>query len=98
MNVEFASNELRVRATSEREAVRAWGPLVGRKYSQRIRFIYSARDIHALAQVRSFRVHPLRGSREGMWSMVLHDRWRLIFTLPDPASVRIEEVSNHYDD
>lgn len=98
MNIEFATNELRVRAGSESAANRAWGAIVGRRYVQRVRLIYAARDWQVLIDIRSLRIHPLRGERAGLWSMVLHDRYRLVFSLPGTDTVRIEEVSNHYDD
>jgi toxin HigB-1 len=98
MKVEFADNDLRVRADSEAAGSRAWGPAVSRKYVQRVRFIYAARGIQDLVAWRALRVHQLLGERRGTWSMVLHDRWRMLFSLPDDETVRIEGVSNHYGD
>lgn len=98
MNVEFATNELRLRAGSEAASARAWGPIVGRKYIQRIRQLYVAKDFHSLRELRALRLHPLRGDREGSWSLTLHDRWRLVVRQNDGGGVTIEEVSNHYDD
>lgn len=52
-----------------------------------------------LYTVRSLRLHPLKGGREGEHSLTLVDRWRLILTyLPDEQAIHVEEVSNHYGD
>ncbi len=44
--------------------------------------------------------HPLKGSREGQYGIILHDRWRLVFSLKGETaeSVFVEEVSKHYGD
>ena len=98
MNVEFASNELRRRFEDHREGSRAWGDVVARHYIQRVGQIANAPDLRLLTELRSLRVHRLHGPRSGQWSSILHGRWRLVFTLPEPGTVMIQEVSNHYDD
>jgi plasmid maintenance system killer protein len=98
MNVEFASNELRRRAGEASEGTRAWGSVVARKYVQRVRQLYVARDMRDLTALQLLRVHRLHGDRAGLWTMALHDRWRLVFSNPEAGTIRVEEVSNHYDD
>jgi toxin HigB-1 len=50
---------------------------------------------------RPLRLHPLRGKREGQFAIdLIKKSWRLILTFrkEEVEIVRIEEVSNHYDD
>jgi plasmid maintenance system killer protein len=44
----------------------------------------------------SFDFHPLKGDREGQYSLTVLGRWRLILTVEGDDAVVIEEVSNHY--
>ena len=55
--------------------------------------------MQAAYNIRSLRLHPLKGARKGELSIYLTGRWRLIVTPGDTEeSVIIQEVSNHYDD
>ena len=89
------------------EAVKAYGEQVGRKYIQRINIIKESKGIDELKSIRALRCHPLKGDREGEWSITLTGFYRLIFTLHGEKSLpagrqvevaKIEEVSKHYDD
>ena len=98
MEVEFASRQLRGRYERHREAVRAWGEAVARKYVQRIDVLYSAQRWEELATIRVLRLHPLRGRREGQFAITLHGRWRMILVPKGANAVLVEEVTQHYGD
>lgn len=99
MDLEFGSRQLQQRAESLNEAIRAWGEPVARRYLRRVTEIRAARDFEDLRALRSLRVHPLQGARNGDWSMNLLGRWRLIFRIDLPLNrIRLEEVTNHYGD
>jgi len=97
MEVEFANRRLQERFERYLEAARAWGEPVARKYVQRVREVQAASSVAELQALRSLRLHPLKGGRTGEWSIDLHGRWRMIVKF-EGQEVRIEEVSNHYDD
>ena len=99
MDVIFRTNQL-ARCYEEYEsAAQAWGPVVGRRYIDRINQLYQIADWREAYNVASLRLHNLRGSRTGQLSIYLIGRWRLIAVRGDMGeSVIIEEVSNHYDD
>ena len=97
MEVEFATNRLRSCYANRSLAVREWGPVVGNRFGRVVDAMYNAADQRELGALRSLRLHPLRGDREGQWAVVLHDRWRVIITF-DSVVVRIEEVTQHYGD
>ena len=44
--------------------------------------------------------HPLKGKRQGHYTITLHDRWRLIFSLcgGEATIILVEEVNKHYGD
>ena len=98
-HVDLAFDDLRLaRAHADHSvAVRLWGEVVARKYAQRIELIASAPAFPDLVTLAALRLHPLKGPLAGRWAMVLHGRWRLIVAI-EGNSVRIMEVSNHYDD
>lgn len=99
MEVVFRTRRLRRNYEDANRATIDWGHDVSRRYADRVNSLYRARDFHQLYEVRRLRLHPLRGSRSGEFSIYLTGRWRLIVTRGDtPQSVIIEEVSNHYDD
>lgn len=80
-------------------AIRQWGPVVGRRYIVRVTELYNIPDFQEAANIRSLRLHPLRGPNEGKWAIDLTSSWRLIVTKgATEEQVIIEEVSNHYDD
>lgn len=100
MEIRFRTRKLEKQYVRHREAEKAYGKDVARKYLQRVNIIKAAKDIKELSQLPGLRCHELKGSREGQWAMNLTGFYRLIFTLEGdrPEIVCIEEVSKHYDD
>ena len=97
MDVEFGDSRLEARFTSLALGERAWGEVVARAYQRRVTFLIAAATMQQLRDHRSLRLHQLAGPHAGRYSIVLHDRWRLIVAISG-ESVLIEEVSNHYGD
>ncbi|MPZ23633.1 MAG: plasmid maintenance system killer [Dehalococcoidia bacterium] len=99
MEIEFGSRDLVRCYEDSREATRRWGKEVAERYVERIELIYRAKTVNELFLISSLRLHPLRGGRRGQLSITLRGRWRLIVSVPEGAErVRVDEVSNHYDD
>jgi len=98
MRVRFASRDLAHCYESEREAVRAWGQVVGRRYIDRVSLIRQARSLRDLHGIRSLRLHQLRGDRAGELAIRLTGQWRLVCRLADGDDVIVEEVSAYYGD
>jgi plasmid maintenance system killer protein len=97
MEVTFASKRLHDCYLSFAEGSRVWSPMVARKYIQAITILAQAETLAQVSPIRRLRLHRLHGPRDGQLAVDLHGRWRLCFTV-DGTRVRIEEVSNHYDD
>ena len=99
MEVIFRTNRLRRNYAEAARAIRQWGPVVGRRYIIRVTELYNIADFQGAVDIRSLRLHPLRGPNEGKWAIDLTGSWRLIVTKgATEETVIIEEVSNHYDD
>ncbi len=99
MEVSFRTNKLLRNYEKSAGAIREWGPDVGRKYVTRINELYAVKDFQEAYNIRSMRLHPLKGSKQGELSIYLTGKWRLIVAKGDTESqVIIKEVSNHYDD
>lgn len=97
MKVRFRSNQLRRCYEDENLAYRAWGRAVGEQYLNKVTRILDAPALSDLFDLRSLRLHPLRGGRQGQYAMTLVGRWRLIISVAEDETIVIEEVSNHYD-
>ena len=99
MEVIFGANRLARCYEQSSLAVRQWGEPVARKYIARINELYSVPTFDELFNIRSLRVHPQKGNREGQFALALTGRWRLIVARgPKDDEVTVEEVNNHYDD
>ena len=97
MDVRFRNRRLARCFERESEAVRAFGPTVGRLYRQRVILIRNSRTFESLFTYRHLRLHPLTGDRRGLYAMNITGPWRLVLSV-DNDTVIFEEVSNHYDD
>ena len=99
MEVAFRTNQLRRNYQESASAARQWGADVARKYITRINELYAVKGFHEAYNIRSMRLHPLKGSKRGELSIYLTGKWRLIVTKGDTEQhVIVKEVSNHYDD
>jgi len=100
MDVTFKSKKLQEQYENSKEAERAYGKDVARRYVLRINTIKSAQDIEELCRLPGLRCHELKGALRGHWAINLTGFHRLIFTLHGPTLqiARIEEVSKHYGD
>lgn len=100
MEVRFRTRKLEREYERSKEASKAYGPQVGRRYVERVNIIKSATSIEQLEKLPAIECHPLKGDRKGQWSVTLTGQMRLIFTLhgENLETARIEEVSKHYGD
>lgn len=100
MDTRFRTRKLQKQYENFREAEKAYGKEVARKFILRVNTIKIARDIEELKTLPALRCHPLKGNRKGQWAIKLTGFYRLIFTLKGKLLeiVLIEEVSKHYDD
>ena len=100
MHVIFRTAALQQAYTAQKKAVKLWGQSVARKYIQRVDVLYAAMSADDLLKTPPLRFHPLKGEKEGYFSLTVHDRFRLIVSFEDEAMTRVvvEEVSNHYGD
>lgn len=99
MQIRFRTNKLQKQYTNIKEAEKAYGKSVARKYIQRINIMKTVKHIHELCRLPGLKCHPLKQDRKGQWAIKLTDYYRLIFTLMgDELDIaRIEEVSKHYE-
>ena len=75
------------------------GPDVGRKYIARVKQLIAAPTFQDVQNIRSLRLHALKGDRDGQFSIRLTAQWRLIVEQgATRESLIIREVTNHYDD
>ena len=100
MEVKFRTNTLEKQYRESKEAIKAYGEQVGKKFIERVNIIKAAKSPDELLKIPTLRCHPLKGKRAGEWAIKLTGFYRLIFTLEGdkPKIVRIEDISKHYED
>ncbi len=83
MEVTYRTTQLRTCYEHQKEAQKAWGKVVARKYVQRIDELKACPTIQDVRNLSALRLHKLTGHHEGKHAIVLHDRWRLIITFEE---------------
>ena len=64
----------------------------------RLRLILSALDQAGKVQDMSqptFRLHPLKGNRKGVWAVTVRANWRIIFRFEGGHAVDVELIDYH---
>ena len=100
MEIRFRTKKLEKQYRDVKEAEKAYGRQVARKYIQRVNIIKSAKCFDDLYAIHVLRLHPLKGDRDGQYALTLTGFYRLIICRIGESYdiVRIEEVSKHYGD
>lgn len=100
MEIKFKTKKLQKQYENHKEASKAYGDKVAKKYIQRITILKSAKSFDDLYLIPSLKFHPLTGNRKGEFAISLTGFYRLIITNDgDKFDIaKIEEVSKHYDD
>lgn len=100
MEVRFKTNKLQKQYENSKDAVKAYGADVAKKYINRVNLLKSAKSFDDLSKIPQLRFHPLTGNRKGEFAISLTGFYRLIITNDGDTFdiAKIEEVSKHYDD
>ena len=100
MEIRFRTKKLEKQYLSYKEASKAYGQQVAKKYIMRINMIKAAKCFDELYAIPTLKFHPLEGNRKGEYAITLTGFYRLIITNDGEIFdiARIEEVSKHYGD
>lgn len=100
VEIKFRTKKLEKCYTESKQAVKAFGSEVARKYIQRINLIKAAKRLEDVERLPGLRCHALKGTRAGQYAVKLTGFYRLIFTVKGKSLnvAMVEEVSKHYDD
>ena len=100
MEIKFKTNKLQKQYENSKDAVKAYGMDVAKKYIQRVNILKSAKSFEELYKIPQLKFHPLTGNRNGEFAISLTGFYRLIITNDGDSFdiAKIEEVSKHYDD
>lgn len=100
MEVQFKTKKLQKQYISSKDAIKAYGIDVAKKYINRINILKSAKSFDDLYKIPQLKFHPLTGNRTGEFAISLTGFYRLIITNNGEVFniAKIEEVSKHYDD
>ncbi|HOW57829.1 MAG TPA: type II toxin-antitoxin system RelE/ParE family toxin, partial [Smithellaceae bacterium] len=81
MEVHFRTKKLQKQYESHKEAEKAYGATVARRYIGRINIIKQTHSLKELMQLPGLRCHELKGDRKGQYAINLTGYYRLIFTV-----------------
>ncbi len=100
LEIKFRTKKLQKQYENAKEAEKAYGTQVARKYIMRVAILKNAKCFEDLYKIPSLRFHPLKGNRKGEYAIKLTGFWRLIITNDGDIFdiAKIEEVSDHYGD
>ena len=100
MKIRFKTKKLEKQYLNSKEATKAYGQQVAKRYILRINIIKKAKCFDDLYAIPSLKFHPLEGNRKGEFAVKLTGFYRLIITNDGETFdiARIEEVSKHYGD
>lgn len=100
MEIRFRTKKLEKQYLSHKEAQKAYGQQVAKKYIMRINMIKAAKCFDDLYDIPTLKFHPLVGKRKEEYAITLTGFYRLIITNDGEIFdiARIEEVSKHYGD
>ncbi|WP_294956925.1 type II toxin-antitoxin system RelE/ParE family toxin [Sulfurovum sp.] len=100
MEIRFRTKKLEKQYLNHREASKAYGQQVAKRYIMRINIIKMAKCFDDLYTIPTLKFHPLEGNRKGEFAVTLTGFYRLIITNDGETFdiARIEEVSKHYGD
>lgn len=100
MEVRFKTNKLQKQYENSKDATKAYGADVAKRYIQRVNILKSVKSFDDLYTIPQLKFHPLTGDRNGEFAISLTGFYRLIITNDGDTFdiAKIEEVSKHYDD
>ncbi|MBD3808173.1 MAG: type II toxin-antitoxin system RelE/ParE family toxin [Epsilonproteobacteria bacterium] len=100
MEVRFKTNKLQKQYENSKDAIKAYGVDVAKRYIQRVNILKSAKSFDDLYTIPQLKFHQLTGNRNGEFAISLTGFYRLIITKEGDIFdiAKIEEVSKHYDD
>ncbi|HXL23190.1 MAG TPA: type II toxin-antitoxin system RelE/ParE family toxin [Candidatus Dormibacteraeota bacterium] len=78
----------------QRERVRRFRA-IERSALRKLDMLDAAPDIRTLSALPGNRLEPLKGNRQGQYSIRVNDQWRLCFTWRDGHSYDVEIVDYH---
>lgn len=99
MKLAYKSTKLEKSLTDDIKLMRTYGGLA-KKIKQRILQFRAAEHLGVLSTLPALRLHQHKGKNKGLWSIDIHQNWRILFKLDhdpvpkkDDGSVILQEIT-----
>ena len=96
MYLAFGNGRLESASLKVADAVRFFGPIIGRRYIQRMAILRATESFDQLYGLRALRLHQLRGDRAGQYAISLNGNFRMILERIDDDGIRILGVEDYH--
>lgn len=98
MDIRFRDKKLQQLVENQRAVERKHGKDVARNLPKTIEHLRSAERVEDLYRIRGLRVELLEPKSDGVWSIRINRRWRLLFGISESGeTATLEAVSKHYE-
>lgn len=103
MKITYKNNKLEKICTDFSKAKKVYGNQIATKLIQRINELEASNNLYDMSQIRSARLHQLKGNRKEEYAIMLTGNYRLILTstagnikLEKIEEARIEDIEDYH--
>ncbi len=90
MKISFKNNKLKNSLTVDKEIVKTYGNQA-KKIKQRMNELESWDTLEGISKLPALRLHPYRGNKKGLWSIDIHQNWRILFEITNNPFPLLED-------
>ncbi len=91
MEITYKSNKLEKQLTDEKEIIKAYGKIRGRKLRKRLDDLYQSPTLAVVKLIPAAKLHPLIGDKLGEWAVYVVKNWRLCFEITNSPIPQLED-------
>jgi toxin HigB-1 len=90
MKLSYKTKKLEQSFTTDKGLAKSYGTLA-KKIKLRKQQLESADNLWTIAQLPALRLHQLKGDRKGIWSVDIHQNWRILFEIDQKPIPTLED-------
>lgn len=80
MKISYKNNKLEKSLTIDKVIIKTYGNQA-KKIKQRMNELESWDTLDDILKLPALRLHPYKGNKKGLWSIDIHQNWRILFEI-----------------